>query len=182
VKLLKPEAPTFKKIVVLSQCLKTSDKIAKDYICVQIAQKFSPLEFREIYNECWLRIRLRELNDPTWQADDHRKYFKTVVSHYWIEYKKKRKPAEFVADESEFQYCEADLLWWCNTRSGNEDVDFYKEILTLAHRCKNIRDACRMCDMHPDVFYGHYNEAKKRFKDDLIQLRTADDLNRNGLV
>lgn len=139
-----------------------------------IARKASPHDYMEVFNACWLRVRETELKNPALVINDHRKYFKTVVTNYIKNprLKEDQQPEWFTSD---MKLCSADVIQWYRKRTGNERDDFYREILEITLTCKNKNDAIRMLGMHRTTFFDHFNEAKKRLKNDLLSIRNIPD-------
>lgn len=153
---------------------KPSDRIANDPICIRIARKADPSNYLDTFNACWLRIKETEIRNPDLIIKDHRKYFKTAVRRYIISGKKEiKEQPEYVP--SSFKYCVAELIEWCEYRSGDEFEDFYREIMELRVRCRSVEEAIEMTGMHRTMFFRHYNEAKKRLKNDLLRNSTEPD-------
>jgi hypothetical protein len=159
-----------------------SDRIIRDPICIRIARKADPKNYAETFNASWLLIRELELRKNI-EVTDHRAYFKKVVRNYLLnQYRTDSKQFTVDVQESITRFCPADVEAWCNKRTGNDVDDFYREILTLSIKCKNIEDAIRMTEMHRTIFFNHLKEAKKRFKDDLLRGTDSADTDWNNLV
>lgn len=192
--------------------MSTSKKISEDPVCVKICRRVDSKNYLELFNVSWLSIRECEIRDPEFSVEDHRAYFNTVVWNTYVRGKKGSKLKPFIdwglgehTDEHddplddtnyfdlasfyfkdaggvEFEWCIADLVAWCEKKTEDEDDMFYRELLTLHHRCKFNRDAIELTGMKKDDFYKYLKEAKQRFKNDLIASRNIDDTRRDDLV
>jgi hypothetical protein len=71
---------------------------------------------------------------------------------------------------------------WITTRSTDDKTKFYKEIATLAVRCKTLNDASRMCQMSRAEFRAHLNNAKQIIKDEFNSRTNINHLDSDYLV
>lgn len=158
-------------------------------MCIKICRRVDSKNYLELFQVAWLSIRELEIRNPEFSANDHRAYFKTVVrrthARGYANYSKDRTddPIDHQDEEnSGFEWCAADLEEWCEKKTDDDDDMFYRELLTLHHRCRFNRDAIELTGMTDDNFYKHLKIAKQRFKDDLIASRNIDDDHRDSLV
>ena len=146
-----------------------SEIIAKSKRCHSMARKFWRNDPDEIFNACWVKFREKELSDPCWSPDNPTGYFIRMMKNTATDWKKERKTVSIdgviIQDEgSEPTENRGDkLLEWAESPPTNEDDAFLKNIITLALRCKNINEACRVSEMSRTSFWKYKSEAIKNF-------------------
>lgn len=175
--------------------MKLSDKIANCPICWEYAKSIDSVNADELFQQAWLDVWQYQNNNPdkSSQVMNHQNYFYGALKRkYWYNKRTKRYYVSLdQINESKIQTSEevtpdipseAFILEWISSKPENEIDMFYKNIITLVLRCKSIRDATRMCEIHPNRFYEYLKNAKQKLKDDFILSTNPNDIRGDIMV
>ena len=155
--------------------LKASDIIADSEFCKLKAKQLGGDNWREIFNEAWLRIREQELKGNTikspldyfyltalnlskYRKGREKKRIKTVSLDYEINI------AEEVGQDhtSEFKAIAYDFI---KQTSGDEIDTFYREFCELILISKSLQTARDKSRLDRTTFYRIFKELKTRLND-----------------
>lgn len=152
--------------------MKASDVILKSIVCRQASRNIYPQKPDEMFNEVWLKIREREIRDPDWTPQDPKRYFiramrNTRIKWHEKEARKLTHEPNYKAPDNPYgiEY-ELFMIDWLNEPTEDEDLQFLKNILTLALYCADINDACETCEMSRASFWKYRKIAEKKLYDD----------------
>lgn len=159
--------------------MKTSELIAKCSQCYTIAKRLDSRNHQELFQEAWLQVKEQELKTPEMDVKDYKGYFAKVLYNRFKRSKTKIMNHLQVdrIDESRIESHEfsslvpskAFLIEWLNKPTKDEDLMYYKNIITLVIHCKNTSDAIKHSTISRRIFYEALAEAKKRIKDDYFK-------------
>jgi len=154
-----------------------SELIATDPECLKMARVLCPSNYLELFNETWLQVRESELDGVV--VRDYRNYFFKALRNNGF---KKQKEIVIVEHFESNIPCRQFLWDFLKTENLNDDLEFYKNILTLAVVCKNKRDAAKYAEMTKTQFYVHLNKAKQLLKDEYFRTTTDNNFDFDSLV
>jgi len=155
--------------------LKASDIIADSEFCKRKAKQLGGDNWREIFNESWLRIREQELKGNTIKSPLDYFYLTALnLSKYRKPREKKRiktVPLDYevnIAEEvgqdhtSEFKAIAYDFI---KQTSGDEIDTFYREFCELILISKSLQAAREQSRLDRTTFYRIFKELKTRLND-----------------
>ena len=155
--------------------LKASDIIADSEFCKLKAKQLGGDNWREIFNEAWLRIREQELKGNTIKSPLDYFYLTALnLSKYRKAREKKRiktvsldyevNIAEEVGQDhtSEFKAIAYDFI---KQTSGDEIDTFYREFCELILISKSLQTARDKSRLDRTTFYRIFKELKTRLND-----------------
>jgi hypothetical protein len=154
-----------------------SELIATDIECLKMARLISRQNYQELFNDTWLRIRELELKGLV--IKDYRNYFFKALRNNSFEKPQLKIQVEFYESQTPGEQF---LYDWINSESKDDDDVFYKNIITLAIKCKNKRDAFKFAEMDRDKWYKYFNHAKQLLKDEYFRTTTVNDFDFDSLV
>ena len=155
--------------------MKASDIIADSEFCKLKAKQLGGDNWREIFNEAWLRIREQELKGNTIKSPLDYFYLTALnLSKYRKAREKKRiktvsldyevNIAEEVGQDhtSEFKAIAYDFI---KQTSGDEIDTFYREFCELILISKSLQTAREQSRLDRTTFYRIFKELKTRLND-----------------
>ena len=145
-----------------------SEIILESIQCRQAARHIYPQDPNGLFNTCWLKIRERELKDPTWSPDNAKFYFLSTMRNKARDWQKSKLIfVPEVRDSINTQHDEPNTYMKFLNHWLNEDSDdFYKNILILALRCETVNDVVKLTSMSRATFLKYKALAKKQLKHD----------------
>ena len=128
-----------------------------------MARKFWRNDPDELFNECWMKYRERELkglspNDPV-------NYFIRMMHNTATDWRKQRKTISIdevvISEQVESKEISRGdkLLEWVESPPTNKEEEFLKNIIFLALRCKDINEASRVSEMSRFTFWKYKKKA-----------------------
>lgn len=171
--------------------MKASDKILTDSKCREAAKKIDPLNYEDLFNECWLNIRERELRDNTWQPDNYQSFFISSLKNFNLNVISRQKTVRKHKDsykhyininiKNDYSFDEF-LIKWVDEKTDDEITNFYKDIIFLVIHNKTIDGIINEVNMGKSSFYKHYETAKQILKHDYLSSTNHNDIFSNYLV
>lgn len=143
-----------------------SNKIIKSDACKIVAAQLYPVDPDELFQDCWLDYREREINQ-NFNPDNPIRYFIVMMKNKSIAWKKQIKTVE-IKDVAEVKNEENNIDFetlneWLESDSGNDNEMFLKNILTLAIYCDDINQACKVSEMSRWSFWKYRKIAINKF-------------------
>lgn len=152
-----------------------SQIIAESHLCRQAARNICPHDSDELFSVVWLKIREREIQDPSFMPEDPKRYFLRALKNEVIEWQRNTKPVVEVneSDEDEMLFPDRSIYPgkafiddWLNEPTEDDNLLFLKNILTLALNCNNNASVYKMIGISKRQYYTYKQLAKQKLYDD----------------
>lgn len=157
--------------------MKASDEIANNKIFLEAAKKIDPINYKDLFSECWLKIREKELKDEEWKPDNCYSFFYTILknnntdkqrsvtrhrkhNNTWKELQLNISIKDYSFDEF--------LIEWLDEKTDDEALNFYKQVIFLVLHNETVTGLIEELNMCGKTFYKHYKTAKEILRHDYI--------------
>lgn len=154
--------------------MKPSQIIAHSELCRQAARNIYPQDPDELFNSVWLKIAEREIQDPTFNPTSPKYYFIKAMRNQVLTWHNERVEVvqvdkiKTILPEINYPATPDDnfVRSWLNTTSSDDNLQFLKNILTLAIKCKDNNQAIKLIGCSHRAYYNYKKRAKKQLYDD----------------
>lgn len=151
--------------------MKLSELIAHCDTCRNYARKVDPINWQDLFQQAWLKVREHELRDPSFTAKYHKTYFYTVLNSVKLDRIRKEGRSPIVKAEPPEGIDEnIDDAWslemtilndWLNQETEDEYIQFLKDITELSIMHKTKEEAAKSAGMSKRTFFKYLAEARK---------------------
>lgn len=159
--------------------------------CREASKNHFPIEPDELFNQTWLKLKEKEIKDPTWRPNNAVAYFLTMMRTVAIDIKtefSRKLPFE----ENRYQAIEPELderikreialIKWVNSPSKNEEELFHKNIVLITIYSKDINSACEAVEMDRKQFWKYRKQALNYFNENTNYRTNFDNVHDVDLV
>ena len=161
--------------------MKASQIIANSHLCQRAARNICPQNSDELFNTVWLKVAEREIKEPSFMPKNPKLYFVKAMRNQMIDWQRKKCTVEVndvqnITDDEitttipGIEYVQE----WINEPTDDDDLQFLKNIITLALNCKDNNDAIKLIGCSHRQYYLYKKLAKQRMYDDYRNSNISD--------